>query len=94
MAGEIAWQTRDTLPSSFNSSCYFHHPDVACQPEQLRESLHLPSVQWSGSQEAGVAPVQEAFRRKGLSARGGDAGQHFVSKLKKSPRVKVKIAHY
>lgn len=41
----------------------FHHPDVAGQSEQLRQSLHLPSVQRSVSQKAADAPVPSAVRR-------------------------------
>lgn len=67
-------RTHDNLHFLCHSSCDLHHPDAVGQPEQLRESVHLPSVQRPVSPQAGDTPVPAAFRCEGLNARGGDAG--------------------
>lgn len=80
---ETSLQPHDALYFSCHSSCHFHHPNVAGQSEQLRESLHLPSVQRAVSQEAGDVPVPAAVRRERFNARRGDAGERLVHELQK-----------
>ena len=91
---ETYLQPHDALYFSYHSSCHFHHPDVAGQSEQLRESLHLSSVQRAVSQEAGDVPVPAAVRREIFNARRGDAGQRLVHELQKCLWVQMRATRY